>query len=416
VSNSLAITAVTAALSQMLQKHLLEDPDLAGVNVTSERPSKANTGSGRRLNLFLYHVSPNPALRNADLPFRAANGRLTRQPVVALSLNYLVTAFGKSDEEFDAQHVLARAMSILHDNGVLTRERIRAALGAYTSFPELQKSDLADQVEPVKLTPLAMTQEDSYRLWSTFQTPYRLSVGYEASLVLVERPVNARAAAPVRKPVIAVTALRRPRIDSVSPQILPVGGTLTIAGSELTAQSTLVRFANGDATPATLSDEQITVVPPAGLRAGVQSVRVIGLVDAGDPPVPHRVFESNVAAFMQAPRIQSPQPPIEVVLSSNPNQPTHQQRTLTLTVAPPVGRSQRVALIAGDRTIPREPPPATDPETTTTPVFTIRRELLGEHLLRLQVDGAETPLTVETDPASPRFGEYVGPLLRVISQ
>jgi hypothetical protein len=416
MSNSFAITAVTAALSQMLQKHLLEDPDLSGVTVTSERPIKANAGSGRRLNVFLYQVSPNPAMRNADLPFRASNGRLSRQPVLALTLHYLATGFGKSDDELDAQHVLARAMSVLHDNGVITRERIRAALGAYPGYQELRKADLADQIEPVKLTPLAMTQEDHYRLWSTFQAPYRLSVGYEASLVMVERPAGARSAAPVRKPVVGVIAFRRPRIDSLSPQILAVGGTLTIEGSELAAQTTLVRFADGDVAPATLTDEKLTVVPPAGLRAGVQSVQVIGHVDAGDPPVPHRMFLSNAAAFMQAPQIQSPQPPIEVILSSDPNQPNHQRQPLTVTVAPPVGRNQRVALVAGDRTIPRDPPAPNDPATTTTPVFTILRELLGEHLLRLHVDGAETPLTVDTDPSSPRFGEYVGPLLRVISQ
>jgi hypothetical protein len=166
----------------------------------------------------------------------------------------------------------------------------------------------------------------------------------------------------------------------------------------------------------TVTDDRITVVPPAGLRAGVQSVQVVGHVDAGDPPVPHRVFESNVAAFMQAPQIQSPQPPLEVVLSDDETNEFHRQRPLALTVAPPVDRSQRVSLVAGEQTIPRDPPLPADPQTTATPIFTIRRELLGEHLLRLQVDGAETPLTVDSDPSSPRFGEYVGPLLRVSSQ
>ena len=41
MSNGLAITAVTAALSQLLQKHLLEDVDLAGIKVTSERPASS---------------------------------------------------------------------------------------------------------------------------------------------------------------------------------------------------------------------------------------------------------------------------------------------------------------------------------------------------------------------------------------
>ena len=33
----------------------------------------------------------------------------------------------------------------------------------------------------------------------------------------------------------------------------------------------------------------------------------------------------------------------------------------------------------------------------------------GDFLLRLRVDGAESPLDVDTDPASPTFNQYTGP-------
>ena len=43
-----------------------------------------------RVRLFMYQVSPNGALRNNDLPTRAANGNLMKRPTTALDLHYLL--------------------------------------------------------------------------------------------------------------------------------------------------------------------------------------------------------------------------------------------------------------------------------------------------------------------------------------
>jgi hypothetical protein len=37
----------------------------------------------------------------------------------------------------------------------------------------------------------------------------------------------------------------------------------------------------------------------------------------------------------------------------------------------------------------------------------------GTYLVRAQVDGAESPLTVETDPADPDFGTVTGPTVTI---
>jgi len=66
---------------------------------------------------------------------------------------------------------------------------------------------------------------------------------------------------------------------------------------------------------------------------------------------------------------------------------------LTLAVDPPVGRAQRVALLAGDRTITIPPRPANGPATTTSLDFPIPGDFpTGTFLLRVQVDGADSPL------------------------
>src|SRR5205085_5440774 len=142
--------------SQLLQEVSAES-SLAGTKVTTGPPDRARSvGTARQLNLFLYRVTPNAAWRNNDLPSRNQAGAVITRPVLALDLHYLLTAYGAQDEDLDAQHLMAHAMSLTHDAGVLTRDRVRAAIAAQ---PLVTSSDLADQVELVKLTPEAIGME-----------------------------------------------------------------------------------------------------------------------------------------------------------------------------------------------------------------------------------------------------------------
>jgi hypothetical protein len=176
--------------------------------------------------------------------------------------------------------------------------------------------------------------------------------------------------------------LRRPRIETVSPQIVLKGGTLTITGQSLQGTITKVAFGTTLVNPATVSDKQITVNAPANLFAGVNTVKVVHPLDLGTPVEPHGGFESNVAAFILAPEIKTP-PPINAARGA----------TLTLAIDPPVGRAQRAALLVGDRSITIPSRPASGPATTTSLDFPIPADFpTGTFLLRVQVDGADSPL------------------------
>ena len=63
-------------------------------------------------------------------------------------------------------------MGVLHDHPLLGAEEINGAL------PE---SDLDQQVERVRITPQPMSVEEMSKLWTTFQTQYRMSAAYQAS-------------------------------------------------------------------------------------------------------------------------------------------------------------------------------------------------------------------------------------------
>ena len=60
-------------------------------------------------------------------------------------------------------------------------------MGAYCrQRGALAASDLAEQVELIKITPQPMSTEEASKLWTAFQTNYRPSAAYHVSVVLIE--------------------------------------------------------------------------------------------------------------------------------------------------------------------------------------------------------------------------------------
>jgi hypothetical protein len=384
MSNSLAIAAVTATFKDLLGA-VTQDPSLAGASVTIKAPDLARKAADkvRQLNLFLYQVAPNPAWRNADLPFRNGGGALTARPVLALNLHYLVTAYGSENDDLDAQHLLAYAMSLVHDNSVLNRERITNVVTA-AAGTALGTSDLADQVELVKFTPQPLSDDSLFKLWSAFQTNYRLSTAYEASVVLVDRPHPVTVAPPVRKADLLVVPLDLPVIDSIDPQIAGPASTIIIHGRNLRAAATTVRINALSVIPKSsdMAPTAITLKLPAALSPGLATVQVRRSVELGEPPQPHEGFLSNVMPFLVTPVLSVP-PPANVAGGA----------TLALTLVSPVAQAQATTLLLDDQPIPVEWLPA-DPDPSPTIKFVIPASTpTGVHVVRVQIDGATSEVT-----------------------
>ena len=62
MSNYLAIASVTATFSNLLADAV--PADMSGVEISTERPDSNMPDGGPRINLYLYQVAPNTALRN----------------------------------------------------------------------------------------------------------------------------------------------------------------------------------------------------------------------------------------------------------------------------------------------------------------------------------------------------------------
>jgi hypothetical protein len=413
VSNFLAIATVTETLRQRLQSAL--DPVVGGVTVTPARPeTPAGTATPPpRVNLYLYQVTPNGAWRNADLPTRREGGALAQRPQVALDLHYLLTFYGE-EAALVPQRLLGATASLLHERPVVTREMVRAAIDALTASDPthfLATSDLAEQVELVRITPAAMSLEELSKLWSVFfQTPYALSVAYLASVVLIEADVRATTGLPVQTRNLRVLPFRQPVIDRVGVQVaadkpleerpISPGETLVLRGQGLRGDHTQVRL-GGLAVPipdATDREIRLTLgapaLDPAALRAGVQAVQVIHKIDFGTPADPHAGLASNAAAIVLRPRVTTP------ALAG-----AH----VTVHLDPPVGQRQRAVLLlhSCSSAVPAAFAFVAEPRSAdaTELAFAVGAIAPDRYFVRVQVDGAESRLDV--DPASPGYGPTI---------
>jgi hypothetical protein len=433
MSNFLAIATATTALSQLLQ--VAANEAVPGATVTTVRPESMDSAvPDPAINVYLYQVVPNPAWRNADLPTRRADGTMIQRPQAALDLHYLLTFYG-DEGELEPQRLLGSATSILHAQPVLTREMISAAVSTVTAGDSdhyLVDSDLAEQIETVKFAPLPLNLEELSKLWTVFfQTPYALSVTYRGSVVLIEAQGTPQRALPVRKPLLYSTTFRQPVIEQVlsqagADQPIVAGTTLLVQGQRLRgdmapgADATRLRIGEVELTldPEDVSNKEIRLdlssppFPDGTLRAGVWGVQVIHPMMMGEPPLLHSGVESNVAPFVLRPSVAG----IAVADATE----------VTITFNPAVGRTQRVVLLLNEfnppsnRAVRRysfEAPPDNgiqdDAETTASITFAMSGVASDEYLLRVQVDGAESPLTVDTDPDSPTFNQYIEPRVTI---
>ncbi|MGW7366350.1 DUF4255 domain-containing protein [Streptomyces sp. NPDC054841] len=204
MSNALAVATVTQALALLIESNLGPEMDIA-VKVETRKPP-AEPPTEPTINVFLYQVTPNASMRNQDLPTRASDGTLVKRAVAALDLHYLISAYGE-EAELVGQRLIGCVVRTLHEIPVLPKELIELA----AERPYLAGSDLAQSPQKVRFTPTVMDIDETSKLWGMLhQTPYTLSVAYQASLVLIEgreRPVPAK---PVQQRTVRVLPFGAP--------------------------------------------------------------------------------------------------------------------------------------------------------------------------------------------------------------
>jgi hypothetical protein len=204
MSNALALAHVTQALALLIESNLGPEIDMA-VKVEPRKPP-ADPPTEPTISVFLYQVTPDTSQRNNDLPTRAADGTLVKRPVAALDLHFLITAYG-DETELVGQRLIGSVVRALHEIPVLPKDIIELA----GERPYLAGSDLAESAQRVRFTPTVMDVDETSKLWGMlYQTPYTLSVVYQAALVLIDGRETPAAGKPVERPEVRVLPFGAP--------------------------------------------------------------------------------------------------------------------------------------------------------------------------------------------------------------
>jgi hypothetical protein len=394
MSNSAAIAAVTATLTKMIQSAVDVDATVAGGKVTARPPDRARQGAtGNQVNLFLYRTSIDAAWRNQDPP--SLRPGETGQPPLPLVLSYLITGYGENDDEILAHRLLGIAMSVMNDKPLLSRQEIQQSLAPAMG------SDLENQVERVRLSPDPRPQDEISRMWATFGTGYRLSVSYDAAVVLIDSTQPAVAPLPVLErgsgdpgPIVGPTIM--PDLTAATPPNRQAAArprdTVTLLGRNLDAVTDVVvthaRLGQTSSiVPSTRTATALTVQLPdtPALPAGVATI--VAQFDAGiGTPV-----ASNAIPLALAPVIVSN---AQLTAKLKPNGPT----PLTVACNPAVEPGQTAVLIVGSQLVPIAPVAAASSSLT----FQLSGFTAGTYTLRLRVDSVDSiPVAAPPSPSNP---------------
>jgi hypothetical protein len=441
MSNYLAIATVTACLQRMLQSSV--QLDLDGARVTTVRPNNLGSGTPEKgVNLYMYQVSLNPVWqKNAEVRMRSTRDAGAKKSRTALDLHYILSFYG-NETELEPQRLLGSVVKILSDRTTLTRETIYETL-ADSSYPYLTDSNLADQTEEICFSPMDLSLEDLSKVWSVFfQTPYSISLVYKATVVMIEGEESAYRALPVRERALSgvIPFVNRPLVEQVvsrSGKFEPIlaNSTLLIRGKNLNNKQTKVRISGVEITPQSVNETELLVplssTPDNSLKAGVQSLQVIHHVstesrpDNGNgwrgesthetatqtlskPMVFSQTLESNAIPFILRPVVTK----VTVSKLEGKDEDVRSAQ-IKVRVNLTLGKQQRIVLVLNEKSTQNPaaymfeaPNRHRDGMLVTIPVKNVKP---GEYLVRLQVDGAESILNVDSDPNSPNFNRYNEP-------
>lgn len=194
MSNFSIVRDVSIALRTQLFSFLttVADVDFGFTDVTTDivlSAPNSDVPDAARLSAYLYHIEPDPQLRNQPALSDGTSGLL--RPPLALRHYYLITPLLTQEDQ--NQLMLGRVMQALHDNPFIEEiagEPLDNSRGG--GSPALRLA-----LEP-------MTLEEISRVWYAMGTNYRLSIAYTMRTVLIDSALDARQVARVDNTHIAV--------------------------------------------------------------------------------------------------------------------------------------------------------------------------------------------------------------------
>lgn len=388
MSNTLALATLTAVLEGRINA-LLNAAGLAGFDVVVDHPKGDAPDPG--VYIKPYRVVPSAALRNADLPTRRSEGTLVNRPRLAVDIDLLLSFVGDPGT-YDPERLAGLIMMDFHANPSLGKKEIENYLAGLPSEHVLEGADLGDQLERVRLTPLALNLEDLSRVWGLFGlSVYGLSIAYQAGPLLLDAEVRPTSPLPMHATGFVVVPNVAPVITSLrssssSMALGQLGDLLTVHGTGLRGPSTWLRIGEAlvELASAEVGTDRLSLLlePGLGLQAGVRMVAVVHKAELGPPSDPWRIVaQSNTVPFALLPKV-----------SGTPTASGTGPIEIRVVVEPLPGPDQEVALIL-DPLVPGSQRESNEHAIVGNELsFSLPSLAAGDYLIRVRIDGAVSML------------------------
>ena len=231
--------------------------------------------------------------------------------------------------------------------------------------------------------------------------------------MLIESKTPTRPSLPVRERNVYARPLQRPVVEAVvsnrgDGEPILASDTILVRGHGVAGEITRVTISEAAPAPTTIADADFAV-PLAGtaLRAGVQPLRVVHRASTWARRRVHIAAPSRTRSRSRS----LPRSPPRSPSRSRPTAPGCARATLSFDVAPPLAPGQHAMLLLNELLPTGAPPDAVargfsfpaGPLTASTPTLTFPVSALSDatYLVRVRVDGVESPIAI--DPATGRF-------------
>jgi hypothetical protein len=183
------------------------------------------------------------------------------------------------------------------------------------------------------------------------------------------------------------------------------GHEVALVGSRLRSDNLQVFIGDLEITAGlTIADRQISFPLPNTIRSGIHAVHISHLLNIGIPPDLHRGVDSNALPMVLRPTLSNISPTITQNDGAADTLP--REGEISVDVTPNVGRDQRVTMLLNEFNppLPSVRPPRAyriaapsrnvpgAPEQSGTLVIPFSDVLPATYLMRLRIDGAESPL------------------------
>jgi hypothetical protein len=140
----------------------------------------------------------------------------------------------------------------------------------------------------------------------------------------------------------------------------------------------------------------LRIVLPATLQAGTRTLRVQRTVTFPTSSTAHAGFSSSPMPFQLLP----------VITQVNPAS-VAQGSAATLTISPAVGSAQQVVFYLGDTALPIAARALGDPPVTQLALTVPAGFATGAWPVRIEVDGAQSRIALDTTSGSPTYGQWL---------